>query len=65
MVRHQQPPLWPQNVRVVLTDGAAHAVDSSEMAFRIASIQAFRLAYGGAGAQVGLPLRGACQRRLW
>jgi translation elongation factor EF-G len=31
-----------QGVRVVLTDGAAHAVDSSELAFRIAAINAFR-----------------------
>lgn len=31
-----------EGVRVVLTDGAAHAVDSNEMAFRIASINAFR-----------------------
>lgn len=31
-----------ENIRVVLTDGAAHAVDSSELAFRLASIYAFR-----------------------
>ena len=31
-----------QNVRVTLTDGQAHVVDSSEMAFRIAARDAFR-----------------------
>lgn len=31
-----------ENLRVVLTDGAAHAVDSSELAFKMASIYAFR-----------------------
>ena len=31
-----------ENLRVVLTDGAAHAVDSSELAFKLASIYAFR-----------------------
>ena len=31
--------------RVVINDGAAHSVDSSELAFKIASIQAFREAY--------------------
>jgi len=31
-----------ENLQVVLTDGAAHAVDSSELAFKMASIYAFR-----------------------
>jgi elongation factor G len=31
-----------ENVRVVLTDGASHAVDSSELAFKLAAIYAFR-----------------------
>lgn len=31
-----------ENVRIVLTDGASHAVDSSELAFKLASIYAFR-----------------------
>lgn len=34
-----------QGVRAVLTDGAAHAVDSNEMAFRVAAINGFRQAY--------------------
>lgn len=32
------------NVKVTLTDGSYHAVDSSEMAFKMAAIQAFRKA---------------------
>ncbi|KAJ8775277.1 hypothetical protein K2173_020281 [Erythroxylum novogranatense] len=31
-----------ENVRIVLTDGASHSVDSSELAFKLASIYAFR-----------------------
>lgn len=31
-----------ENIRVVLTDGASHAVDSSELAFKLAAIYAFR-----------------------
>lgn len=31
-----------ENICVCLTDGAAHAVDSSELAFKLASIYAFR-----------------------
>ncbi len=31
-----------QGVRVVLEDGAAHAVDSSEIAFKIAALMAFK-----------------------
>jgi len=34
-----------ENLRVVLTDGAAHDVDSSELAFKLASIYAFRECY--------------------
>ncbi|KAE9617853.1 putative protein-synthesizing GTPase [Lupinus albus] len=34
-----------ENLRVVLIDGAAHAVDSSELAFKMASIYAFRQCY--------------------
>ncbi|KAG2481989.1 hypothetical protein HYH03_019055, partial [Edaphochlamys debaryana] len=43
-------------VKVVLTDGAAHAVDSSEMAFRIAAVQAFRQAYAAASPLVLEPV---------
>ena len=31
-----------ENVRVVLLDGAAHAVDSNELSFHLAAIGAFR-----------------------
>lgn len=31
-----------ENIRVALTDGASHAVDSSELAFKLAAIYAFR-----------------------
>lgn len=31
-----------ENIRIVLTDGASHAVDSSELAFKMAAIYAFR-----------------------
>jgi elongation factor G len=34
-----------EGVRIVVEDGAAHAVDSSEMAFKLASLYAFRQAY--------------------
>jgi len=34
-----------EGVKVVLTDGAAHAVDSNEMAFKLAALYAFRAAY--------------------
>ena len=31
-----------QGVKVTITDGAAHAVDSSELAFKLASMFAFK-----------------------
>ena len=31
-----------EHLRVVLTDGASHSVDSSELAFKLAAIYAFR-----------------------
>lgn len=34
-----------ENIRVVLTDGQSHAVDSSELAFKLAAIYAFRQCY--------------------
>ncbi|XLT46772.1 hypothetical protein HN873_039376, partial [Arachis hypogaea] len=34
-----------ENLRVVLIDGAAHTVDSNELAFKLASIYAFRQCY--------------------
>uniref|UniRef100_A0A6N2KBK8 Tr-type G domain-containing protein n=1 Tax=Salix viminalis TaxID=40686 RepID=A0A6N2KBK8_SALVM len=37
-----------ENIRIALTDGAAHAVDSSELAFKLASIYAFRQCYDAA-----------------
>ena len=43
-------------VRVVLNDGGYHDVDSSEMAFKTASLMAFREAYEKAGAAVLEPI---------
>lgn len=37
-----------ENLRIVLTDGASHAVDSSELAFKLAAIYAFRQCYAAA-----------------
>ena len=37
-----------QGIKIALTDGAAHAVDSSEMAFKLACQYAFREAFGRA-----------------
>ncbi|TYH99773.1 hypothetical protein ES332_A11G089300v1 [Gossypium tomentosum] len=37
-----------ENIRIVLTDGASHAVDSSELAFKLAAIYAFRQCYSAA-----------------
>ncbi|KAJ7950864.1 Elongation factor G, mitochondrial [Quillaja saponaria] len=37
-----------EHLRIVITDGAAHAVDSSELAFKLASIYAFRQCYAAA-----------------
>ncbi|TPX36543.1 hypothetical protein SmJEL517_g01393 [Synchytrium microbalum] len=44
------------NVRFVLQDGLAHAVDSSDIAFRLAGIYAFREAFAKAGPQVLEPI---------
>ena len=43
-------------VRVTLTDGASHAVDSSELAFKIAALNAFRQACEAAGPVVLEPV---------
>ena len=41
---------------MVLTDGAAHAVDSSELAFKLAAVYAFRDAVRTAGPVVMEPI---------
>lgn len=41
---------------MVLEDGLAHSVDSSELAFRLASLYAFREAYSKAGPIVLEPI---------
>jgi elongation factor G len=43
-------------VRVVINDGASHAVDSSEMAFKTASIMGFREGYAAAKATILEPI---------
>lgn len=43
-------------VRICLTDGASHAVDSSELAFKLASIYAFRQCYAKAKPVVLEPI---------
>lgn len=43
-------------VRAVIEDGASHAVDSSEQAFRTAALMGFREAYEKAGAAVLEPI---------
>lgn len=43
-------------VRYVLEDGAAHAVDSSELAFKLAAIGSFREAYRNAGPVILEPI---------
>lgn len=43
---------------MVLTDGAAHAVDSSDLAFRLASVYAFREAANAAHPVVMEPVMG-------
>lgn len=43
---------------MVLTDGAAHSVDSSEMAFKVACVYAFRSAFEKASPTVLEPVMG-------
>lgn len=45
-----------EGLRVVLTDGAAHTVDSSELAFKLAAMYAFRSAYANANPTVLEPV---------
>ena len=39
------PAAVAQNIKIALTDGAAHAVDSNEMAFKLACMYAFKGAF--------------------
>ena len=45
-----------ERIRVVLTDGQSHAVDSSELAFRTAMVQAIRTAFQEANPTVLEPV---------
>ena len=45
-----------QGLRIVLTDGASHAVDSSELAFKIAALNAFKVAFKSAGPKILEPI---------
>jgi elongation factor G len=45
-----------QGLRIVLTDGASHAVDSSELAFKIAALNAFKVAFKNAGPKILEPI---------
>jgi elongation factor G len=47
-----------QGVRIVLTDGGFHAIDSSEIAFRTAALAAFREAFRKAGPKILEPIMG-------
>jgi len=49
-----------QRLRFVLEDGAAHSVDSSELAFRTATVTAVKLAMKQANAQVLEPIMKVC-----
>ncbi|KAJ3103654.1 Elongation factor G, mitochondrial [Phlyctochytrium bullatum] len=44
------------NTRFVIEDGLSHAVDSSELAFKLAGLYAFREAYAKAGPQIMEPI---------
>ncbi|KAK9143846.1 hypothetical protein Syun_013246 [Stephania yunnanensis] len=45
-----------ENIRIVLTDGASHAVDSSELAFKLAAIYAMRQCYAAAKPNILEPV---------
>lgn len=49
-----------RNVRMVLLDGLAHAVDSSEMAFRLATQSALKEVFNQARPQVLEPIMAVC-----
>ena len=51
-----RPGAGGQNIRIALTDGAAHAVDSNEMAFKLACMYAFRGAFLQASPTVLEPI---------
>jgi elongation factor G len=45
-----------QDIRVSIFDGKMHPVDSNDMAFMVASVQAFRQAFADAGPQILEPI---------
>lgn len=45
-----------EGIRVVLTDGQSHAVDSSELAFKLAALAAFRQAFHSANPKLLEPI---------
>lgn len=45
-----------EGVKIVLTDGASHAVDSSELAFKLAALAAFRQAFHNASPKLLEPI---------
>ena len=49
-----------EGIRVVLTDGASHTVDSSEMAFKLAALAAFRQVYDKAKPKILEPVMSVC-----
>ena len=53
-----------QGVRVVLTDGQTHVVDSNEMAFKLAANNAFRTAFLEAKPNILEPIMKVCERPL-
>ena len=45
-----------QGIRIALTDGVAHSVDSNEMAFQLAAQYAFRQGFNKAGPVILEPI---------
>ncbi len=59
MEKMQQGPLtgsYARDIRVLVTDGKMHAVDSNDMAFKVAGLQAFRTAFIDAQPQLLEPV---------